>query len=425
VRILHLAWEYPPVIYGGLGRHVHALAEAQAAGGDDVVVITQSAPAAPPDEMVNGVRVVRVELDAPEIADWRVHFIEWAFGFNVAVARSGIALGREWSPDVIHGHDWLVAQAAVLLQEALRIPFVLTVHATESGRQGGAIGTDLSRAIDSTEAWAVQHADAVIVCSDFMRDEVVRLFSRTPAEVAVIPNGIDPGEWTSTEGRRRSMRHRYGAPLVVFAGRLEVEKGVQTLVDAMPRVRRSVPGARAVVVGEGGAERELRAHARRRRLGSAMTFAGFVSDAELRATVAAADVAVVPSLYEPFGIVALEAMALGSPLVVARTGGLAAIVEEGRTGWQFAPGDPVDLAAVLTSALTDRRESRRRATAAREAIVSRFSWPAIAAATGAVYRGLLRGTTSRAVPPAAPAAPDGLHYWRVTNGDPTLRRTTT
>jgi glycogen synthase len=221
------------------------------------------------------------------------------------------------------------------------------------------------------------------------------------------------------------MRHRYGSPLVVFAGRLEKEKGVQTLIDAMPRVRRSVPGARAVVVGAGGAERELRAHARRRRLGSAMTFAGFVSDAELRATVAAADVAVVPSLYEPFGIVALEAMSIGSPLVAARTGGLTAIVDGDRTGWQFAPGDPVDLADVLTSALTDRRESRRRATAAREAIVSRFSWPAIASGTGAVYRGLLHGTRSRAVPPAAPAAPDGLHYWRVTNGDPTLRRTTT
>ena len=344
MRILHLSWEYPPVMYGGLGRHVHALAETQAARGDEVVVITQAATGHAADDVVNGVRVIRVARDAPDVADWRERFIEWTFGFNVAVARAGIALAREWRPDVVHGHDWLVAQAAVLVQESAQVPFVLTVHATEAGRQGGVLTTDLSRDIDSTEDWGVRHADAVIVCSDFMRDEVATLFGREAAGIAVIPNGIDPAEWRTTDARRRTMRRRYGTPLVVYAGRLEVEKGVQTLIDAMPVLRRSVPGARAVVIGEGGAARDLRAHARRRRLGDVVTFLGYVSETDLRALVGAADVAVVPSLYEPFGFVALEAIVLGAPLVVARTGGLATIVDDGpdrmavRAGGRPGPG---------------------------------------------------------------------------------------
>jgi glycogen(starch) synthase len=382
-------------MYGGLGRHVHALAENQAAAGDEVVVITQAAAGLPADGIVNGVRVLRVARDAPDVSDWRERFIEWTFGFNVAVARAGIALAREWRPDVVHGHDWLVAQAAVLVQEAASVPFVLTMHATESGRQRGILTTDLSRDIDSTEDWTVRHADAVIVCSEFMRDEVAALFGRDADGIAVIPNGIDPAEWRTTDSRRRTMRRRYGTPLIVYAGRLEVEKGVQTLIDAMPLLRRTHPGARAVVIGEGGADRDLRAHARRRRLGDVVTFLGYVSEPDLRALVSAADVAVVPSLYEPFGFVALEASVLGAPLAVARTGGLATIVDDGRTGWHFAPGDPQALVEVLSAALSDPREARRRAAAARTDVLARYGWPTIAAQTDAVYRTVARGGRSR------------------------------
>lgn len=378
-------------MYGGLGRHVHALAETQAAQGDDVVVITQAASGHPADEVVNGVRVLRVERDAPDVPDWRTRFVEWTFGFNVAVARAGIALLRDWRPDAVHGHDWLVAQAAVLIQESCDVPFVLTVHATESGRMSGVLTSEQSQAIDSTEHWAVGLADAVIVCSDFMRAEVSGLFGRDPAGIAVIPNGIDPAQWRAAESRRRAMRREYGSPLIVYAGRLEAEKGVQTLIDAMPLLRRRVPDARAVVIGEGGAEPSLRAHARRRRLGEALTFAGYVSEADLRALVSAANAAVVPSLYEPFGFVALEAAVMGAPLVVARTGGLAEIVDDGRTGWQYPPGDSAALAATLEDVLGDERAARRRAAAARQDVVARFAWPVIARLTDEVYRRTRRG----------------------------------
>lgn len=375
-------------MYGGLGRHVHALAEAQARRGDEVVVITQADPGAATDEVVNGVRIVRVLPDAPGVPDWRARFIEWTFGFNVAIARAGLALTTTWRPGVVHIHDWLVGQAGVLLQEARELPLVLTVHATESGRMGGVLVTDQSRAIDATEEWSVAHADAVIVCSDFMRAEVCGLFGRPPEQVDVIPNGIDPAQWTTTPARRRSARRRYGTPLVVYAGRLEAEKGVQTLIDAMPILRATVPQARAVIIGTGGAEKDLRTRVHRRRLQGVVAFAGYVSDEDLRATVAAADAVVVPSLYEPFGFVALEAMALGAPLVAARTGGLAEIVADGRTGVLATPGDPADLARALVDVLAHPRRARARAAAARDELEARFGWGAIAARTDAVYRAL-------------------------------------
>ena len=386
MRVLHLSWEYPPVVYGGLGRHVHALAETQAARGDDVVIITQAAPGHSDDEVVAGVRVIRVQRDAPDVPDWRTRFIEWCFGFNVAVARAAMALAGEWRPDVIHGHDWLVGQAAVIASEATGVPFVLTMHATESGRVGGVMLTDQSRAIDSTEAWSVAHADAIIVCSSYMRDEVAGLFDCDPDSITIIPNGIDPDAWTTTPARRRAMRRRFGVPLIAYCGRLEVEKGVQTLIDAMPLVRRQVPAARAVVIGTGAAEGDLTARVRRRRLQDAVTFTGFVSDADMRAIVAASDATVVPSLYEPFGFVALEAMALGAPLVVSRTGGLAEIVEDGRTGWQAIPGDPADLARTLLEVLDEPRRARQRAAAAAEAVRERFGWTTIAERTDSLYR---------------------------------------
>lgn len=377
-------------MYGGLGRHVHALAETQARQGDDVVVITQGEPGAAPDEVVNGVRVIRVERDAPEVPDWRTRFIEWTFGFNVAVARAGMALAREWRPDVVHAHDWLVGQAAVLLSEARDLPMVLTVHATENGRMGGVLVTDQSRAIDSTEEWSVEHADRIIVCSEYMRDEVCALFGSDEDHVDVIPNGIEVADWTATVARRRAMRRRFGSPLIAYAGRLEAEKGVQTLIDALPLVRREVPNMRVVVVGTGGAERDLRARARRRRTADAVTFTGYVSDEDLRAIMAAADVAVVPSLYEPFGFVALEAMALGTPLVAARTGGLAEIVEDGRVGRTFTAGDPAALAEVLLDTLGHPRRARALAATARAELEARYGWPAIADRTAGVYRSVSR-----------------------------------
>ncbi|MFM8350923.1 MAG: glycosyltransferase family 4 protein [Actinomycetales bacterium] len=402
MRILHLSWEYPPVIYGGLGRHVHALTRTQADLGHDVAVLTQAAEGLPSDEIVDGVRVIRIPNDAPYVSLDEGHLIDWVMGFNSGLSRAGVQVFRGWQPEVVHGHDWLVAHAGVLLRDALDVPYVSTMHATEAGRHQGWLPSELSKSIHGIEWWSCRQAARVICCSAHMRSEVHRLFETPQDRIDVIPNGIDPQGWQMSGQQRREARERNPGPLVVFTGRLEWEKGVHTLIDALPSVRRAVPGARIVLAGRGSAEQRLRDQVRAKRLGRQVTFAGWMPQDALRALVAAADAVVVPSIYEPFGIVALEAAVLGAPLVVARTGGLTEIVSDGRTGWTFEPGNAADLAAALTDALTHPQRARSRARFARQRVERDFGWAVIAQRTEAAYRDAQRREVAERVGPTRP-----------------------
>lgn len=386
MRIAHLSWEYPPIVYGGLGRHVHALAEAQAAQGHDVVVLTQAGQSGAEDHRVNGVRVIRVPRDAPYVPLDAEHLIAWVLGFNSAVARAFVSLARQWAPQVVHGHDWLVASSLAIAARASDAVSVLTMHATEAGRHQGWIPSSLSQTIHGVEWWAANQASMVIACSEHMRREITALFDVPPDRIRVIPNGVDPAAWQVSAGRRRRVRQRHAGPLIVFTGRLEWEKGVHTLIDAMPRVRRAIPDAHLVIAGRGSTRDDLIAQVRSRRLGRQVTFEGWLPEQALHALVAAADVAVVPSIYEPFGIVAIEAAAAGTPVVAAASGGLAEVVVDGQTGWLFEPGSATGLAACLTQALVDRTAARRRARAGLRRVEEEYAWPRIARLTDAAYQ---------------------------------------
>lgn len=383
--MLHLSWEYPPLVYGGLGRHVHALAEAQAAAGHEVTVVTQQADGAPAEEKVGGVHVVRVPRDPPLIP--QEDLLAWVLALNHALARGALAAAGTTRPDVVHAHDWVVCPAAVTLKHALALPLVATVHATEAGRHQGWLPGPLSRAIHTSEWWLTFEARRVITCSASMRDEVVRLFDLPPDKVDVVPNGIDPARWAVSAAAVAAARARYAGdgPLLVFSGRLEWEKGVHTLLDAVPRLRRRHPGLRLVLAGQGTMGEELRARARRLRLGRAAVFAGFLPTPELAALTAAADCVVVPSLYEPFGMVALEAAAVGSPLVVADVGGLHEVVEDGVTGLRFRPEDVAGLADAVSTVLRDRALARRLARRARTLVDREHDWTVLAGRTVEVY----------------------------------------
>jgi len=385
VRIQHLSWEYPPLVYGGLGRHVHALAEAQAAAGHDVTVVTQHVDGAPLDERVGGVRVVRAPLDPPLIPPGDL--LAWVLALNHGLTRAALRVAGPAVPDVVHAHDWVTCQAATTIKHALGLPLVATLHATEAGRHQGWLPSPLSRAIHTTEWWLTFEARRVITCSTHMRWEVTRLFELPPATVDVVPNGIDLDRWAVSRREVAAARTTYagGGPLVVFSSRLEWEKGLHTLLDAMPRLRRRHPGLRLVVAGQGTMGESLRARAAERRLGRAVTFTGFLGSADLAALVAAADCAVVPSLYEPFGMVATEAAALGTPVVVADTGGLREQVEDGVTGVRFPPGDVARLADAVSSVLTDQVRARRMARRAREVVARDRPWAAIGRQTVEVY----------------------------------------
>lgn len=416
MRITHLSWEYPPLVYGGLGRHVHALAEAQAALGHEVSVITQATEGAPADSVAHGVRVLRVEHDPPALPFDEDHLLAWVMGLESSMTRAGISQLSTLRPEVLHAHDWIVSHAALALRTASRaldprVALVATIHATEAGRHQGWLPSSLSHAIHSVEWWLAHEADRLIACSAHMRWEVARLFGLEESDIDVIPNGIDLRRWTTNRRAVEAARARYAStgPLVVFCGRLEWEKGAHTLIDALPRLRRRMPGLRAVIAGRGGAAENLERQAKARRVGSIVHFTGWLAESDLHALMAAADVVVVPSIYEPFGLVALEGAALGAPLVVARTGGLAEFVHDDRTGRTFAPGDPVDLARAVTDAVLDPAGSTAMARRARQRLRESHMWETIAEVTDEVYRHA-RATPSQHQPgePIIPATGENL-----------------
>ena len=385
MRVLQLSWEYPPLVYGGLGRHVHALSEALAAAGHEVTVVTQEVDGSPSDETVHGVRILRVANDLPQLP--QSDLLAWVMAFNHGIARAALRVGRESPYDVIHAHDWLVTHAAATVKEALGLPLVATLHATEAGRHQGWLPTDLSKTIHAMEWWLTYQARRVITCSAHMQWEATRLFELPPDSVDVVPNGIDLDRWSVSSEAALGARREYagGGPLIVYTGRLEYEKGVHTLLRAMPRLRRRFPGIRLVVAGQGTHADELRALARRLRLGSSVRFAGWLGEERLIALAAAADCAIVPSLYEPFGMVALEAAACGTPLVVGDTGGLREFVDHGITGLRFTPDDVPGLADAVSSLLRDEVLARRMSRDARQVLDREYRWSAIAARTAGVY----------------------------------------
>jgi glycogen synthase len=387
MRILHIAWEYPPLVYGGLGRHVGSLATAQAQAGHDVTVITQSLSEAQ-DDVGDGVRVIRVPRDLPEMELTESQLLAWVAGLETAFVRATTNLSHEWRPDVVHGHDWMIAHCVVTARQLFDRPLVATLHATEAGRHQGWLPNDLSRAIHSVEWWLAQESGRLIACSAHMRWEISRLFSVPESRVTVVPNGIDLDVWQTTPEAKSWARQKYApdTPLLVFCGRLEWEKGLHTVLDAMPALRDQVTDIRLVIAGRGSKEDAMHRKVADLGLGDCVRFTGWLPEDELHALVATADVAVVPSLYEPFGLVALEAAALGTPVVVSRSGGLAEFAADGQVAATFPPGDPAGLSEAVVSVLQHPGLAERRAEIARRLLEDAYTWDRVALATERAYR---------------------------------------
>jgi glycogen(starch) synthase len=225
-----------------------------------------------------------------------------------------------------------------------------------------------------------------------MRDEVTTLFEVAGERLTVIPNGIDASRWTAARRATASVRARLAGdgPLLVFAGRLTHEKGVQTLLHAVRPLRESFPGLRLAVAGTGLHEQTLRTLTRQLRIARSVEFLGFVPETELPALLGAADAAVVPSLYEPFGIVALEAACAGAPLVVAEAGGLRDLAAAGVALASFPPGDVAALCDAVGKVLVDPAAAQRGTARARRLVRRDYTWRAVARRTADVYRTVSR-----------------------------------
>jgi glycogen(starch) synthase len=401
-RVLVLSWEYPPVIEGGLARHVRKLAEGLVRQGLAVDVLTRGAADAPQPASTalrpGGVEVHRVpEPGWPRDLD---RFVAWVEQMNEDMLAAGEALALEHSYDLIHGHDWLVASAAGALSDRLGIPYVTTIHATEHGRHQGWVANPPQSHIHSVERWMAQRADRVIVCSYYMRGHVADVFDIDESRVTVIPNGVDPSDLRPIEDLE-ALRSKFAAPqerLVLLVGRLVYEKGFQLALDAMPRLIEQVGNVRFLVAGSGTHEAELKQQAQQLGLSEHGTFLGWIGDDVLHSLYRIADLCVVPSIYEPFGLVALEAMASGCPCIVADTGGLREVVPRGeRVGLRFNGGDAEHLGVMMERLLVDEALRDRLVAEASEHVLS-FDWDDIAQRTLAIYDGTARLAAPKGVP---------------------------
>jgi glycogen synthase len=387
-RVLILSWEYPPVIEGGLARHVRKLAEELVRQGVGVDVLTRGGSEGLVTEDRAGVIVHRVcEPRWPRDLD---QFVAWVERMNEDMLAAGEALAEGHSYTLVHGHDWLVANASAALADRLGIPYVTTVHATEHGRHQGWVDKPPQSHIHAVERWMAQRADSVITCSHYMRGHVADIFDIDERRITVIPNGIDPEDLRPV-GDLQALRREFAAPeekLVLLVGRLVYEKGFQLALQALPEVIEQVGRVRFLVAGSGTHEQELKSQAEQLGLMEHGVFLGWIGDDALHSLYRIADLCVVPSIYEPFGLVALEAMASGCPCIVADTGGLREVVPPGdRVGLRFNGGDATHLGVMIERLLVDDELRDRLVAEASEHVLS-FDWSDVAQRTRGVYREL-------------------------------------
>ncbi len=392
-RALILSWEYPPLIEGGLARHVRKLSEGLVESGVEVHVLTRGGEESPAEEDAAGVSIHRIR--EPNRPTDLGEFVAWVERMNSDMLAAGVELGDRHSFDVVHGHDWLVANACDHLAKRFGAPLVTTIHATEHGRHQGWVEEHPQTYIHGVERWITNRSERVIACSHYMREQVVDIFGVEESKVSVIPNGIDPEDLRPQDPTElERLRGEFAEPdqnLVLLIGRLVYEKGFQLALEAMPKVIEDVPGTRFLVAGSGTHEAELHKQADQLGLGEHGTFLGWIGDDVLHSLYAIADVCVVPSIYEPFGLVALEAMASGCPCIVADTGGLREVVPHEEVGLRFRPRDPEALAEVAVRVLSDDELGRRLVAEAYEHL-RRFDWNDIAEQTSEVYSELVSET---------------------------------
>jgi glycosyltransferase involved in cell wall biosynthesis len=389
MRIFMLSWEYPPRIIGGLARHVEGLSLALSELGHELHVITLDFPGVPNDEQLGNLWVHRVGVNAPAPT-----FHTWVLLFNHFFEKRVGQLAKQFGrPDVVHFHDWLTVPSGVAVKQVLRVPAVMTFHSTEASRSSDSRAPESSM-VEGLEWWGSFEAGKVIAVSEWMKAQVVEQFKTPPQKVVSIPNGVDIDKFrkqVDIESTRTKWKVQPGEKLITAVGRLTSQKGFDDLLRAYPQIRRSFPASRLLVMGDGYMRGELEALAEQERVKSATTFAGFVSDADLVAAIKSSDVVAVPSRFEPFGIIALEAMAAGVPVVVSRVGGLAEIVENAVDGLEVEPNSPASLADATVRLLSDQELARSLAARAKEKVKS-YNWESAATKTLEVYNEAMRET---------------------------------
>lgn len=384
MKILMLSWEYPPRVVGGISRVVYDLSHRLIKDGHEVTVVTYRDGNVPYFEDDEGVKVHRVDnfmISSNNFIDWIMQL-----NFNM-IAKAGEIISENGNFDIIHAHDWLVAYAAKTLKHAFKIPLVSTIHATEAGRNSG-INGETQKYINDTEWMLTYESSEVIVNSNYMKSELQRLFGLPFEKINVVPNGVNLNQFNGIE-RDYDFRRKFAMDnekIILFMGRLVYEKGIQNLIAAMPKILANYHDAKLIVAGKGGMIDELRNQVKALGLGDKVYFTGYLASKDVQKMYKCADVSVFPSTYEPFGIVALEAMLSGTPVVVSDIGGLNEIVDHGVNGMKSYAGNANSLADSILTLLFDHKLCDTVTKNAKLKVKNEYNWTKIAQDTHFTYQ---------------------------------------
>ncbi len=386
-KILILTWEYPPNVVGGLSRHVEGLAKALTSIGYHIHIITTWIEELPLYERVGDIEIFRVV----PLNEGDSSFVRWVGGLNLSIIHQAMKLIKENEYDLIHAHDWLVGAAAVTLKEEYHLPLITTIHATEHGRNEG-IFTEMQKKIDEQEKELVRHSDKVIICSTSMKEEVLQIFEVESQKIVMIPNGIDTSIANITY--KREVLEKFPIDLekkMVFSiGRMVKEKGFHTLIEAAREMEGSRPDVYFMIAGKGPMLQEFRHRVERLGLKN-IHFIGFVTDTEREALFRQCHLAVFPSLYEPFGIVALEAMAYSKPTIVSSVGGLKGIIHHLNTGLLMSSNSANSFIEQASVLLDNEELATRLGNDGKRMVEAMYSWKRIAEDTHRVYEETVLG----------------------------------
>lgn len=383
MRILMLSWEYPPRIVGGISRVVHDLAQKIGEMGNDVHVVTcweQGTPEYEKDGNVHVYRVHTYDINPNNFIDWVMHL-------NFCMLEEAIKLLHKIGGfDIIHAHDWVVAFSARTLKKSYNIPIITTIHATEHGRNHG-LYNETQRYINSVERWLTEESWQIIINSEYMKNEIKTIFNISAEKLHIIPNGVDLNKFKNIEidFKFRNKFANENEKVVFFVGRLVNEKGVHVLIDAIPKIINSYNDVKFVIAGRGPSLESLQEKAQTNGVAHKVVFTGYISDEELNKLYICADIAVFPSLYEPFGIVALEGMVANIPVVVSDTGGLGEIVNHGIDGMKSYVGNPNSLADSILELLFSPKLVEEIKLNAKEKVKNFYNWDLISRKTLQVY----------------------------------------
>jgi glycosyltransferase involved in cell wall biosynthesis len=385
MRVLHLTTEFPPVIYGGLGTAVGGWVKASARAGIEVAVQLVEGP------LVLGESGGAYGSPQPPLARGQAVAGEEGILFYTSSWEAAVDVGLRaisgWRPDVVHLHTAMLWYLAEAIQRRTGKPIVYHVHSVD--RAEYELGQEPSPwlAHSVAQEQAIRSADRLIALARDEADLIARYYPEARNRVRVVGNGIEDTQ----EARAAAFdRAHEGAPLILYSGRLVERKGIRELLGALPEVLEAAPECRAVVAGgpplvSGTQVAEQWLGPEHSRLRERIHFTGWLSPSNVSRWYQAADILVVPSRYEPFGMVVLEGMLYGLPIVAAEVGGPAEIVEHGRTGLLFPPRNTKALARELRRLVEDPQKRRSMGRAAARAVRSRWLWSRLVPLMQGVY----------------------------------------